>query len=979
MILSSSQTIPRKIEIEIEINHRFSNSKNKILDMNHKRPPKENNNHNNNMCVVLLFLFVSLLFNNINLTRADLTVSELKSIEWVTKQYKLKLPFDQSICNGTYSTMVTCVTDQTTGITNIKRIEMITGNTISGDPDPNLLQFDFPKLEYYQSYSDTGPQNASLNSLVLLKNLPLLSEILQFTNAYLKSIPTFFNNSVASLISISGRLNYIGIDPSIHLPNIKTLILQIQPLSPFVINVGTNSFPSLTGLNLNINSASKLQVIINSLNISNLLISAQDSAPMEFILGDNCDNLQDIQLLGYFNFSSVDLSKYKNLRTMRFDSELLSELPFSRFPQATTSLVIQNNVKLVFSNQLIPPNSMTVLEIRNCSMSNFPLVNFANQKDFHLRLLNSPNLYIGDVPQQWCQFLIVMVKNVGQIGTIPDCFYCYAGDGNPNIDFPLTVPPGFVCNVTFDSFNLVSKNRVYSVHGNNLGWGYPIGSPAIPNKQIIYTSTFKTGPPYPVSIPFAGKNYTFTLVEAGYILNSVGVRLKTVGDPELYIRLFRNTYLNYTITITQKNISCNVIGHTADSITCTFPKDTLLLPLSPFFYFNIKNDYLDHTLTSIFDYPTVTSVNYTIEGRILKLYGNYGSPATISLEPVIVKVSDSIDCIVNNAFITLIQCTLSSVPPPGPATLFVSVNGSEFLSSSLLNFGPANNNNGTSAQDLCKEQTFNCYGHGQCDQNGICQCNENYNQIDNCLTKFANTTIKPNTTNPTVNFDIDGIDFDFEIYSIQEINYDGQLIKELSLSSEIWNVSINSDNITTFANYQLDTNNIVSNNSMYQFLLVSSDISFSLITRNITFGGTQLILLPNAIKVGFTIKYWPYQSNVATLRVVFKSIINNDQSILFDCEKQSINSFTKDKLSESIQYLRVVKDNIQFNGRFIDFVVSDGRKTYSKTELISQTLIDNSDDQSIVLIGINIPQCQSCQLDPDFTPLIIDKSSNQTF
>ncbi|EGG13516.1 hypothetical protein DFA_11277 [Cavenderia fasciculata] len=205
------------------------------------------------------------------------------------------------------------------------------------------------------------------------------------------------------------------------------------------------------------------------------------------------------------------------------------------------------------------------------------------------------------------------------------------------------------------------------------------------------------------------------------------------------------------------------------------------------------------------------------------------------------------------------------------------------------------------------------------------------NSFYNNCSKHINTTITPNTTDPT------------------------------------W----------TIINYQLNTTSSSSspsfNNNTYQPAKVHSTISFSTLARTVEFGGKQLLINANSIKLEVNISKWEYSSNLSTLRVVFKTLINNNQSIQYDCIDKDISTFSYDSLS-SLQYLTVVKDGIQFNGRFIDVALSDGRPTYSPTQLISSTPIN--DEQSIVKIGIVFPQCQECILDPDFSALIVDTTNN---
>ncbi|EGG23029.1 hypothetical protein DFA_05159 [Cavenderia fasciculata] len=333
-----------------------------------------------------------------------------------------------------------------------------------------------------------------------------------------------------------------------------------------------------------------------------------------------------------------------------------------------------------------------------------------------------------------------------------------------------------------------------------------------------------------------------------------------------------------------------------------------------------------------------------------------------------------------------IQCQLESSPTIyGPASVQLNVDGLLFDSKTYLirfikpSTGGSTTSSTTSVpttststtggetpktpKEICSDTTQYCFGHGTCDDNGICQCQSGFNPVDNCLTKFAdNTTYIPNPESPSTNISVDGVEFGFDIVAIQEIGLDNEIVKELLTNSWLSNITTNST--FTDAVYQL----VISNTSILADTQVTVNITFSTQSRSITFGNQQLLINPNSIKLAVSINGWEYSSNVATLRVVLKTTTNNQQSIEYDCKETDISSFSYDDYG-TLQYLRVLKDNVQFNGRFIDFALADGRKTYSQTLLINQTSI--SDEESVSMIGITLPQCQSCVLDPDFTPLLV--------
>ncbi|EGG16151.1 EGF-like protein [Cavenderia fasciculata] len=379
-------------------------------------------------------------------------------------------------------------------------------------------------------------------------------------------------------------------------------------------------------------------------------------------------------------------------------------------------------------------------------------------------------------------------------------------------------------------------------------------------------------------------------------------------------------------------------------------------------------------------YPTLSSGQYDSNDlTMVSLYGDFGPLPTLT--NVSIKLNNSISCTPTIVSQSSISCTLSSNAPFGLSSAQVVQVSSDTSNSS------SDENGGETAQQKCSRLTFNCFGNGICDTNGICVCNQNYNPIDHCFTKFINTTIIANSTSPTVSFDVDGLDFQFEFKSIQELDLDNNVLNLLNIDDYSWNVNVSINDINTTAVYQLNTTNTTNsnNNSTSQFnpfqsLQVSSTISFSSQPREIPFGDQVLQINPNSIKLAINVSGWQYSSNVATLRLIFTSVVNQNQSIEFNCEKTEIGTLSFDSLS-NLQYLRVVKDNIQFNGRFIDYAISDGRVVYSQTELVSFTPIDDKDNdndgQSIATIGIRLPQCQECLLDPDFTPLLIDKSNDQ--
>ncbi|EGG17483.1 hypothetical protein DFA_08479 [Cavenderia fasciculata] len=478
------------------------------------------------------------------------------------------------------------------------------------------------------------------------------------------------------------------------------------------------------------------------------------------------------------------------------------------------------------------------------------------------------------------------------------------------------------------------------------------------------------------------------------------------NNTTIYFLLNYSPYLNHTITIDNSTACTNLTNTSSNQYQCTTPllsngKHQLIVsnsytqsPQVPFTFNSLtylcqqstNNCYGNGqcgvdgkcicTSNSFYNncsnpYPIISSGNYNLtNNKNVQLNGDFG-PFLIS--NVSILINSTIECVVESVSQFQINCTLDQQPSFGLASVQLQLNNSlNTTARNVLNL-QSPPSQGISKSE-CESITFNCYGHGYCDDSGKCQCQHGYSDIDSCLTKYINTTITPNTTDPTVSFDVDGLDFDFlfEIDSVQELDLDDNIVKELFISNYTWNVKASTidNNQTNIINYQLDT---LSSSSSHQPAQVLSTISFSTLARTVEFGGQQLLINANSIKLEVNISKWQYSSNLATLRVVFKTLINNNQFIQYDCINKDISSFSYDSLS-SLQYLRVVKDGIQFNGRFIDVALSDGRPTYSPTQLLSSTPIN--DEQSIVMIGIVFPQCQECILDPDFSALIVDTNNS---
>ncbi|EGG18148.1 Epidermal growth factor-related protein [Cavenderia fasciculata] len=507
--------------------------------------------------------------------------------------------------------------------------------------------------------------------------------------------------------------------------------------------------------------------------------------------------------------------------------------------------------------------------------------------------------------------------------------------------------------VTINSLDLISVNGEYNITGNNIGWGRGIDlvSGISPNRELIDT------------------DFTFNITEVGFIFKSLTSTNNVFNNFEYKISFqYFNPKALPTIRLNSTGEQCNITSFDE----ATFEIFCLLInPKQGYDAFVIENAYHSGMLrVDILQKPIVTSYSLeppTYPPTTLNLYGYF---TTISFpNNTQVYVNYTIDseglnpCNVTLVSPTHISCLFTKVPKPGLTDMALLTEGGSFLSSTMP-FFPAP----IPTVDDCKIKTNNCNGHGTC-TNGQCQCDQGWTDFDCKIeTKTApGVIIQPNYTNPIVNFTTTGnYSFSFNLMSIQELDYENIVINELV--TDKWNVSTNETQDLTSISYLFNNQN---KSLLYESLVVISLIEFSNQSRSIDFGGDTIQIAGGSIKISVNITNWPYQSPMSTLRVIFSTIINNDQSIVgCDNSINTIDTFQQSADNGTLQYLRVVKDNVQFIGRFLDFMA------FSKTQVMNVTSYgDPSNNQSLAIIGINSPICSVCLLDPDFSALVVDPNN----
>ncbi|EGG19314.1 hypothetical protein DFA_02101 [Cavenderia fasciculata] len=428
-------------------------------------------------------------------------------------------------------------------------------------------------------------------------------------------------------------------------------------------------------------------------------------------------------------------------------------------------------------------------------------------------------------------------------------------------------------------------------------------------------------------------------------------------------------------------IQCTVTDINETSIICQFENQPYSGPLDYTVVVPNGNYSSQLIIPYIQSDVLITSVKLIDSTRQIDqqmiLNGHFG--LNVSLSTIRFNNTDSF-CSVTTSNETTIECHFTKQPSSGSITPLTLVTPNGDYSSNTILFIPYPSL--PSDDEECMVRTNNCSGHGKC-VDGKCQCVA-LDWYDDCKFKISsNQDLKSivNLNNPTISFGIgDDYRFEFSMIAIQELDINNQTIKELHTTNN-WNNYTDTTSTTTnqqykSLEYQLSLSTNI-NNIIFENTNIKSTIEISNNgNRTIQFGDESIYIGNNSIKSTVSIKDWPYStvSESPHLVVLFSTTINNNQTIIgCDGSINQVETFQSFQDSDSIEFIRIItNDDIQFFGQFLPFVISDNNKsTYSKIELINTTRIN--DQQSIVLIGIHLPQCQLCLIDPQFTPLQIDR------
>ncbi|EAL67486.1 hypothetical protein DDB_G0280029 [Dictyostelium discoideum AX4] len=328
-------------------------------------------------------------------------------------------------------------------------------------------------------------------------------------------------------------------------------------------------------------------------------------------------------------------------------------------------------------------------------------------------------------------------------------------------------------------------------------------------------------------------------------------------------------------------------------------------------------------------------------------------------------VIGSLDCIVTSINETEIKCNLGAGTGTKNIKIINSINPNViFNGNGLFNY-----------QNPIKTCPNSCtsLNNGKCNSNtGECQCSDKFSGFD-CSTPITIIESAP-PTNTSINKDTGGIEltnqdtiYEISIISLNEISIDGSIIKSHQLKG---NWSSDNTTITPDSNYFKFSQKLINNTCKITFTIEE----IKLRDKSFTFGTTTFKVEKDSIKLSVLIQDYQYQSSLNTLQLIFYSAVGDDTNSNSnnDCNKQDTSIDTSNANNQQISnYIQISKNSKTLVGRFINQVIADSRSTFMSSTIIKDNnKSSSSSSSSSVMLGLNLPHCKECLIDPDFSVLV---------
>ncbi|KAM9973307.1 hypothetical protein ACTFIR_012683 [Dictyostelium discoideum] len=607
--------------------------------------------------------------------------------------------------------------------------------------------------------------------------------------------------------------------------------------------------------------------------------------------------------------------------------------------------------------------------------------------------LNS-NKLTGTIDESWCSISVDFSNNL-LTGQLPDCKYCYQNDPiyqsyysfnkftnyNTNATctyeqisvYKIIVNDGMTPvvligkNIGFNLANIVTypeivfqKNNLNDsfsgkfVNGDN--GSYDIIQVRFLVPGINFTISLKNSPPIVKASSFGAD--TIFIYGEYFSYDKSGISVEIDNGKEIL-----NCIVEYSIfdkIICKLNIPVFVYGISSKGYLKVNGHNTTF-PLS-LVNTTIINGYCDDITKSCYCYSKWTRLNPYSPCSIPNHYLSSSSTVqsniggNITLSGWFGDVHDDPIVLLNNKQVIIESIdseTIVITIPPGAGSRSIEIIQNNITWSGLIY--------------PYSESTINCLnncsGNGSCNSNGECKCNDNYIGLDCSTKKDPGSTTPPTHViiNPNGTTTITNEDTVYLIYidSIAEIDFsNNQVPNSLINLKNGWKYDNNTSN-SSITNFYQNINNVL--------IKMTIENIESNNGKEFTFAGNQFTVSKDGFKLSLSVSNWNYKSNLNTLQIQMSSDISttegNKINNCIDSEHTNVETSSNSNNLQNVNYLKISKNGKTLYGRFQDKMLSDGRSTTTITKIISK-------DDKKVLISFDMPHCNQCLLDPDFSVII---------
>ncbi|KAN0007338.1 hypothetical protein ACTFIU_000537 [Dictyostelium citrinum] len=522
-----------------------------------------------------------------------------------------------------------------------------------------------------------------------------------------------------------------------------------------------------------------------------------------------------------------------------------------------------------------------------------------------------------------------------------------------NFTFPVDPTPPLVTIVNSINPSSAGGNISYSFSGTNFGYNYSITNIQInnekcnfyKNKDISYsrmncsvistTNTLQSITSYEqLKYPDLPSNYMKVSVTINGLNQNFTIRSDSLINPVISCGTCPG-YCDYQIGVCQSYCpepSCSGRG------TCDEPSGWCVCNVE----YTGQNCTLANQYASSFITAPASGGNVTIGGW----FGDFHDNLTV----IISNQQCNVSSITNDTIICLIG-------PLKPGIIDVTI-----IQNNVTWVGPKSyilNPEVLKCLNGCTNTT-----NGKCDTTtGTCNCNSGWYGND-CSSPFnpnsngggqvppTSTTV--NNNNGTTSIVNDKTNYQISIPQLLELDINGKVVRSYSLLKN-WNYNQTSNNVFIF-------NQIISPSGSSTSFTVSYMIEEITTPKNYSFAGYNFNLDKGSIKISLSVQNYPYLSSINNLQIQFESSvsINGEE----DCNtKDSSIDGTGNGQQELLNFVNIQKDSKTLQARFLNKILSDGKPTTITSEIVSS-------NSSSIIIGLNLPHCISCIIDPDFSVLI---------